>query len=173
LAGLGTPAADAGVDVVVVDLSMPGRSGLDLIRRVVMRWPRVSALVFTMHDAPAMVAQALQAGASGFVTKASAPEVLVDALRRVAHGERPVLSPDLRHAPRDPQAQAPHALLSAREFQVLQGLVQGQSVEAIAQGLHLSAKTVSNHQTAIRQKLGVGNAVELLRYAQEHRLFMP
>lgn len=159
------------VDVIVLDLSMPGRSGLDLLRRIALRWPAVRRLVFSMHDSPAVVAQALAAGADGFVTKSSPPEVLVAALRRVAAGEPRVLSPDIADAPAQPAAQAPHLALSPREFQVLQGLLAGDALDLIAERLHLSAKTVSNHQTLIRQKLGVGNAVELLRYAQQHRLF--
>lgn len=158
------------VDVIVLDLSMPGRSGLDLLRRIGLRWPLIRRLVFSMHDSPAMVAQALAAGADGFVTKSSAPEVLVDALRRVAAGAQRVLSPDIADAPAQPGARPPHAALSAREFDVLQGLLAGDGIEAIAARLHLSAKTVANLQTAVRQKLGVANAVELLRYAQAHRL---
>lgn len=161
------------VDVVVLDLSMPGRSGLDLLRRIALRWPAVATLVFSMHDSPAMVAQALQAGAAGFVTKSSEPDALVAALRRVAAGERRVLSPDIAGADGTAAARPPHEALSPREFQVLQGLLAGDAVDAIAVRLHLSAKTVSNHQTAIRQKLGVATAVELLRYAQQHRLFVP
>ncbi|MES2718326.1 MAG: response regulator transcription factor [Pseudomonadota bacterium] len=159
------------VDVIVLDLSMPGRSGFDLLRRIALRWPLLRRLVFSMHDSPAMVAQALAAGADGFVTKSSPPEVLVDALRRVAAGAQRVLSPDIADAAVRPAAQAPHLALSTREFEVLQGLLAGEALDAIAGRLHLSAKTVSNHQTLIRQKLGVGNAVELLRYAQLHRLF--
>lgn len=160
-------------DVVVLDLSMPGRSGLDLLRRIGLRWPGVRTLVFSMHEAPAVVAQALAAGAAGFVSKASDPEVLVQALRAVAQGQRPVLSPELAAAVAQPQARPPHEALSTREFQVLQGLVAGQTLDEIAAALHLSSKTVSNHQTTIRQKLGVATAVELLRYAQQHRLFTP
>lgn len=162
-----------GVDVMVLDLSMPGRSGFDLLRRSALRWPGIGLLVFSMHDSPAMVAQALQAGAAGFVTKSSPPEVLVQALRRVAAGERGVLSPDLAATAGAPTALAPHQALSAREFQVLLGLVAGEPIEAIAERLHLSGKTVSNYQTGIRQKLGISTALELLRYAQQHRLLAP
>jgi DNA-binding NarL/FixJ family response regulator len=158
------------VDLIVLDLSMPGRSGLDLLRRIGLRWPLIRRLVFSMHDSPAMVAQALAAGADGYVTKSSAPDLLVAALRRVAAGEQRVLSPDIADAPDQPGALLPHRVLSPREFEVLQGLLAGDGVDTIAERLHLSAKTVANLQTAIRQKLGVANAVELVRYARQHRL---
>ena len=158
-------------DLLVLDLSMPGRSGLDMLRRAHLRWPSLRVLVFSMHDSPAMVAQALAAGAAGFVTKSSAPAVLVAALRRVGRGETGVLSPDIAGAAQAGAGAAPQQVLSAREFEVLRGLVEGLSVEQIAERLRLSAKTVSNYQTQIRQRLGVGTAVELLRYARAHRLF--
>lgn len=166
------------VDVLVLDLSMRGRSGLDLLRRVVPRLPRLRVLVCSMHDNPTMVAQALRAGAAGFVTKSSDPALLVDAVRRVAAlvdvlNEAPVLSPDVAGAASDPAANPPHLALSAREFDIFQCLVMGWGTERIAAQLHLSPKTVANYQTLIRAKLGVGNAVELLRYAQQHRLFLP
>ena len=161
------------VELLVLDLSMPGRSGLDLLRQVRQRWPALPVLVFSMHDSPALVAQALQAGAAGFVTKSSEPAALVAALRRVARGETGVLSPDIAGAVASSTATAPQHLLSAREFEVLRGLVEGLTVDQIAERLHLSGKTVSNYQTQIRQRLGVATAVDLLRYAQEHRLFLP
>jgi DNA-binding NarL/FixJ family response regulator len=144
-----------------------------MLRRARRRWPGLRVLVFSMHDSPAMVAQALQAGADGFVTKSSDPALLVAALRRVARGETGVLSPDIAGAALHPGASPPQHALSAREFDVLRGLVDGLTLEQIAERLHLSPKTVSNHQTQIRQRLGVSTAVELLRYAQAHRLFVP
>jgi DNA-binding NarL/FixJ family response regulator len=161
------------MDVLVLDLSMPGRSGLDVLRRVGVRWPSLRCLVFSMHDSPAMVAQALQAGAAGFVTKRSEPAELVQAIRRVAAGQRQVLSSDIAHALQDLKSTPPHLALTAREFDVLQGLVRGHSLEEIAQALHISSKTVSNVQSQIRQRLGLSTAVELLHYAREHRLFIP
>ena len=163
-AALGT-AATPSVDLLVLDLSMPGRSGLDMLRRARLRWPQLRVLVFTMHDSPAMVAQALAAGAAGFITKSSEPALLVAALRRVAAGETAVLSPDIAGA-----AQAPQQQLSAREFEVLRGLAEGLGVEQIAARLHLSPKTVSNYQTQVRQRLGLQTAVELLQYARQHGL---
>ena len=164
------PAAAATADVLVLDLSMPGRSGLDMLRRARLRWPRLRVLVFSMHDSPAMVAQALAAGAAGFITKSSEPALLVAALRRVAAGEEAVLSPDIAGAAQAPGAAPPHQALSAREFEVLRGLAEGLSVEQIAARLHLSPKTVSNYQTQVRQRLGLQTAVDLLHYARQHRL---
>jgi DNA-binding NarL/FixJ family response regulator len=163
-------AAEAGevVDLLVLDLSMPGRSGLELLRRLAQRRPALRVLVFTMHDGAAMIEQCLRAGAAGFVTKSSAPEVLVEAVRCAARGEI-ALSPDVAAIAAAPPF-APHRNLSSREFDILQQLLAGHGVEEIAHTLRLSAKTVSNYQTQIRQKLGVGSAVELLRYAREHGL---
>lgn len=160
------------VDLLLLDLSMPGRSGLDVLRRVRLRWPVLRTLVFSMHESPAMVAQALQAGANGFVTKSSEPAELVRAVWRVAAGETSVLSADLAGALQAPSAEPPHQALTAREFEVLRGLVEGLTLEQIAQRLHVSPKTVSNLQTQLRQRLGVATAVDLLRYAREHRLLM-
>lgn len=158
------------VQVVLLDLAMPGRGGMALARRIAERWPALRVLVFSMHDHPAMVAQALDAGVAGYVSKTSAPRELVQALRRVAAGQVRVLSADIARQVAAPTARAPHMALSAREFDVLQGLLRGDTLDAIAQRLSISPKTVSNVQTQIRAKLGVGTAVELLHYAQRHGL---
>jgi DNA-binding NarL/FixJ family response regulator len=155
----GGPAAD----VLVLDLSMPGCGGLAVLRQARAAWPHVRVLVFTMHDGATMVAQALGAGAAGYVTKSSAPHELVDAVRRVAQGERPVLSRDVAAAGMGPVTRVP---LAPREFEVLQLLAQGCSVDEVGRRIGLSAKTVSNYQTSIRQKLGVSTGIELLREAQ-------
>ena len=157
-------------DVLVLDLSMPGAGGLAVLRAVAESSPALRVLVFTMHDSPTMVTQALRAGAAGFVTKSSAPQVLVDAVRRVAAGERPVLSPDVASlANRDPS----NLPLAPREFEVFQLLVQGCSLEEVGRRLQLSVKTVSNYQTLVRQKLGAATAIELLHVAQRHGLIPP
>lgn len=160
-------AEPAPADVLVLDLSMPGRSGLELMRRLRQRESGVRVLVCTMHDSPAMLAQALAAGAAGFVTKQSDPLLLADAIRRVARGES-VLSPDVVAAAEG--SDAPHLKLSPREFDVFLRLVRGEALETIADALKVAPKTVSNLQAAVRAKLGVGSAVELLRYARSHGL---
>jgi DNA-binding NarL/FixJ family response regulator len=157
---------DQAVDVLVLDLSMPGSGGLALLRHATASWPALRVLVFTMHDSPTMVEQALRAGAAGFVTKSSAPDVLVDAVRRVAAGERAVLSADVTQS----AARQPALRLAPREVEVLQLLVQGCSVEEIAHRLQLSTKTVANYQTLVRQKLNAPTSIELLRVAQRHGL---
>jgi len=156
-------------DVMVLDLSMPGRSGLEVLRHVTQHAPGVAVLVFTMHASPALVKQALRAGARGFVTKSSEPQWLVQAVRRVAGGECPVLSPDVAHAAGDG---APPRL-SPRELEVLHLLVQGCAVDEIGQRMNLSHKTVANYQTLIRQKLGASTGIELLRAAQRLELTAP
>ena len=154
------------IDLLVLDLSLPGQSGLELLRHLTLRLPSLPVLVFTMHDSGALVRQCLRAGAAGFVTKSSEPGTLLDALRRIARGEI-ALSDDVALSPDDASA-APHAALSVREFDIFQRLVLGHDVDRIAQTLHLSAKTVANYQTEIRRKLGAGNAVEMVRYARAH-----
>lgn len=158
------------IDLLVLDLSMPGRSGLELLRRLSVRRPELPVLVFTMHESAAMLEQCRSAGAAGFVTKSSAPEVLVAAVRRAARGEF-ALSPDmLALQVAQGAAGPPHARLSSREFDILLALLAGRSLEEIAQTLRLSFKTVANYQTRIRQTLQVGSAMELLRYGREHGL---
>lgn len=156
-------------DVVVLDLSMPGRSGLDLARRAALRWPGLRLLACTMHDSAAMVAQAVRAGVHGVITKRSDPALLPAAIRRVAAGER-VLSPDIDAAPAAAAARPPHELLSVREFDVFVRLARGDTLERIAEALHIAPKTAANLQTQVRTKLQISGAVELLRYARHHRL---
>ncbi len=160
-----------GLDVVVLDLSMPRGSGLAALERIRQRWPLLQVLVFSMHDSPAMVQQAIKAGAAGYVTKSNEPDVLVHALRRVALGERGVLSSDIAADAAAPSAPAPHLGLSPREFEVLRGLVEGLTLDDIGARLHVATKTVSNLQTQVRQRLGVNTAIDLLRYARAHSLF--
>lgn len=147
--------------VIVVDLSLPGIGGIELIQRLRAREPRVRCLVFSMHGDDVWVAQALKAGALGYVTKRSAPAVLVAAVRDVHRGRR-VLSPDLAgHADRDDPAHE----LTPREFEVLRQLLAGRPVARIADTLHLSVKTVHNLHYQIKAKLGTASDFELARLA--------
>lgn len=162
-------AAPLSLDVLILDLSMPGRNGLELLRALQAARPELRVLVVSMHDAPTMVAQCLRAGAAGFVPKSSDPQAVVDAVHAVAAGRR-ALPAALAQALRALDAQPAHEQLTAREAEVLRHLLAGLGVEAIARQMGLSEKTISNYQTLVRQKLGVGSAHELLRYAREHGL---
>jgi DNA-binding NarL/FixJ family response regulator len=153
--------------VVVMDISMPGTSGIEVMRGMLSSNRDARVLMFSMHEDTIFATRALQAGAFGYVTKASAPQVLVEAVHSVAAG-RKYISAELAHklALRD-FAGAQREDLSAREIQVLRLLAQGQSVRTIADSMGLSPKTVANHQSAIKQKLEVGTAIELLKKATE------
>ncbi len=159
-------------DVLVTDLSMAGSGGLELIRRVRLRTPDARVLVFSMHDGALLVRRALEGGARGFLTKASSPDCLVVAIRAL-HGGQRYLGPDLPPAllQRDPQEEAERlAALSAREFEVFRLLAQGHSSAECAQALNLSPKTIANHQTLIKDKLGVATSAALAHLAIRHRV---
>jgi len=160
-------------DVAVLDMSMPGRSGIELIRQVKDEKPRLRVLVLTMHSEQQYAVRALKAGASGYLTKEGAPDQLVAAIRRIAAGGAFVspetaeqLALDVNRVPGGP----PHTLLSDREYQVFELIVNGKSVTDIARQLALSVKTVSTHKTRILHKMGVTSQAELVRYALEHQL---
>ena len=160
-------------DLALIDLSMPGLSGLDLIRRLKLEKPRLRILVLSMHGEKQYAARALKAGASGYLTKDSAGSDLLGAIRKVGAGgvhiseaaaaELLVAGPRTGDAP-------PHTALSDREFEVFRQLVAGRSITAIAAGLHVSVKTVSTHKARILEKMAMGSTAELVRYAMEHRL---
>jgi DNA-binding NarL/FixJ family response regulator len=154
--------------VVVMDISLPGASGIEAMRRMLAREPNAKVLMFSMHEEPIFATRAFQAGALGYVTKASAPEVLVEAVRSVAQGKR-YLSPDMAQTLALQSVGAGEAslnVLSNREFEVMRLLVAGDTITAIAEKLQLSTKTVANHQSAIRQKLGVETSAQLVQVAQ-------
>ncbi len=154
-------------DVVITDLSLPGSSGLDLISRIKQRCVEAKILVFSMHQNPSFAVQASRAGALGYVTKSSAPEVLLRAIGEV-HAGRHTLSADIA------QALALEKLggdrmaletLTVREFEILRLLVEARSIDDIAQTLNISPKTVCNSHYLIKRKLGVTSDIELTRLA--------
>jgi two-component system, NarL family, invasion response regulator UvrY len=155
-------------DVIVMDLSMPGVSGLEAIRRIVGREPRARVLVFSMHEDAALAERAIQLGARGYITKSNAPEVLTAAVADVA-ADRLALSPDIAKSLaslRIGSEQKLLSILSAREFEIFRMLAAGRAVAEIASLLNISVKTVANHHSLIRQKLRLSTDVELVLLAQ-------
>jgi DNA-binding NarL/FixJ family response regulator len=160
-------------DVLLLDISMPGRSGLELIRQIKAERPRLRVLVLSMHHEHQYAVRAIRAGASGYLTKDRAPTQLATALRKVASGGAFITAEVAEQLALGAMPQgdaAPHTTLSDREFQVLRMIVDGRSVTDIAQELSLSVKTVSSHKARMMHKLGVGNPSELFRYAMDHGL---
>lgn len=167
-----TGARTAALDLLLLDLTMPGLSGIELVERLREENPALPILVLTMHHEAQVAARALQAGASGYLTKDSEPEVLLGAIHKVAGGGR-FIDPSLvdsmvfnGHHLR----KAPHEALSKREQQVLRLIAGGGTINDIATHLHLSAKTVSTHKKRLMKKLNITTNAELYRYAIEHRL---
>jgi two-component system invasion response regulator UvrY len=161
-----------GPDVVVMDVALPGASGIEATRRLLSDQPHLRILAFSMYDEAIYARRALEAGALGYVSKASAPEVLVEAIYAVSRGERYV-SADVAATMARLAAQPGKSqieTLSPREFEVLRLLVQGETVRSISEKLALSEKTVSNHQSAIREKLGARNSAQLARLASQLNL---
>jgi DNA-binding NarL/FixJ family response regulator len=155
-------------DVAVLDMSMPGLSGLDLIKRLKIEKPKLRILVLSMHGERQYAARALKAGASGYLNKDSAAEQLVGAVRKIAAGG--VHIGEAAAASLVAADKAPHEALSDREFEVLRLLAEGLGPTDIGEKLHLSVKTVSTHKTRILEKLNLGSTAELVRYALDHKL---
>jgi DNA-binding NarL/FixJ family response regulator len=160
-------------DVLLLDMSMPGRSGIELIKQVCAEKPKLRVLVLSMHEEEQYAVRAIRAGASGYLTKESATAQLVSAIRKVAGGGAFITESVAQQLALGamPQTESlPHTALSDREFQVFRELVSGKAVSEIAAELHLSVKTVSTHKARIMQKMNMSNPAELIRYAIHHRL---
>lgn len=154
-------------DVVVMDIALPRISGIEATRRMLKEQPQLRILMFSMYDDAIYASRALQAGALGYISKASAPEVLLQAIYAVSRGEC-YLSTDVAANMARSAAQPGKSELDAltpREFEVLRLLVHGETVRSIGEKLGLSEKTVANHQSAIREKLGARNSAQLARFA--------
>ncbi|HLO65143.1 MAG TPA: response regulator transcription factor [Azonexus sp.] len=162
--------------ILVLDISMPGRSGLDLIRMVKDEKPSLPILVLSMHHEDQYAVRAIHAGASGYVTKESDSELLVGAMRRVAAGGVYIsdkVAELMVRGVRPNVEPLPHDLLSDREFQVFNMLVAGMGLTDIGSALSLSVKTISTHKTHILHKMNLANTAELVRYAIAHQLAQP
>ena len=161
-------------DVLLLDMSMPGRSGVELIKQARAERPKLRILVLTMHEEHQYAIRAIRAGASGYLTKDSASRELVQALRKVAAGgafiSAEVAEQLAQSAMRGAAGGEPHELLSDREFQVFGMIARGRSISDIAAELNLSVKTVSTHKANILQKMGLETIGDLIRYAVSRRL---
>jgi DNA-binding NarL/FixJ family response regulator len=160
-------------DVLLLDMSMPGKSGIELIKQVHAEKPKLRILVLSMHEEEQYAVRAIKAGASGYITKDSVSAQIVSAIRKVAGGGAFITDSVAQQLALGamPQAEGPpHSALSDREFQVFRELVSGKAVSDIAAQLNLSVKTVSTHKARIMQKMNMSNPADLIRYAIHHRL---
>lgn len=158
-------AAHNALDLAILDLELPGMSGLETCERLRRQHPNIGVVLVTVHESQVLQARAKQAGALGFVAKSASAENLIEVLMSAANGT-PCFSP----APQAQEASNALAGLTAREFEILRLLARGASVSAVAENLHLSPKTVSNALTGLRTKLGVRERQGLIRFAIAHGL---
>lgn len=159
-------------DLIILDLSLPNMGGIELTRRILQRQPDARILAFSMHRDPLFAAQAIRAGALGYVTKSSGTDVLIQAVYKVARREK-VLSPDIAPEMALSLLQGesnPAGELSPREFEILRLLLDGLGVEEIGNILNISPKTVQNGHYQIKAKLGVRSDIELARLAMKLKL---
>lgn len=159
------------VDLILLDMSMPGISGANLIIRIVANFPSIPILVLSMHDEPQVARRALSAGAAGYLTKDSEPELLITAIRRVAQGRRfiaPELAEKIVFDSRSEHEQLQQ--LSEREYEIMIMLAKGVCVNDIAQQLAISSKTVSTHKMRLMKKLGLNSNADLVRYSVAQNL---
>ena len=161
------------LNLLLLDMTMPGPNGVELIKRVREEAPRLPILVLSMHGESQIAGRAIKAGAAGYLTKDSEPETLISAIRQVAGGAHyidPAVAARLLFDAKPDDTEQPHLALSDREYQVFLLLVQGRGINEIGDALHLSAKTVSTHKFRLMQKLGMDNISDLVRYALKHQL---
>jgi two-component system, NarL family, invasion response regulator UvrY len=158
-------------DVGVIDINLPGYSGLELLRRILEREPEARLVIFSMNDDPTVAARAIEAGAKGYIAKNDDPALFADAIKAVANGGRylhPEMARRIAFLRADP---SPHAVsnLSARELEILHLLAAGRTMAQIAGLLNVSYKTIANNCTQLKQKLGARSPMELMRIAIEVR----
>lgn len=161
------------VDLLLLDMSMPGICGDDLIARIRTQYSELRILVLSMHNEPQIASRALKAGANGYMTKDGDPDTLLAAIRRVAAGGRfldPAIAESIAFESNGMGDRPRHECLSDREFQVLRMLSAGRSVNEIAEALVVSNKTVSTHKARMIKKMGFGSNADLIRYAVTHGL---
>src|SRR5690554_1091897 len=165
--------AQGSIDLVLTDMNMPGLSGIELIKSIKQRFPALPVLVFSMHSESQIASQAIKAGACGYLTKDSEPEVLLTAIRRCAQGGHYIsadLASDLLFNQTANTEVLPHCKLSEREMQIFLLLATGKGVNEIGEKLYISAKTVSTHKFRLMQKLSLDSLSDLIRYALRYEL---
>ena len=161
-------------DAAVLDLNMPGRNGIELIKQVKDEFPRLPVLILSMYKEDIYAVRALKAGASGYLCKDNAEALLIDAIRKIVGGglfiNQDVAESLTRDMLQGNREQLPHKRLTDRNYQIFLMLVQGLGVSEIARRLNLSVKTVSTHKATIQIRMGLSNTAELVRYAIQHQL---
>lgn len=160
-------------DVFLLDVSMPNRNGIDTLKQLRKEFPRLPVLMLSMHPEEHYAVRAIKSGAAGYLTKQSAPGLLVTAIRQVASGKRfisPSLAEHLAAAISDEGDKLPHERVTDREYQVLARIAAGKTVSQIADELSLSVKTVSEYRKRLLDKMHMETTAELIRYGLEHGL---
>lgn len=160
-------------DMILLDLTMPGISGINLIAHIRAEYERMPVLVLSMHNEIQVAKRALQAGANGFVTKGSMQEILIEAVRKIAAGGRfidPVIAEQMMFEKPVPGEIVPHERLSERELQIMKLIAQGHGINEIANELFISNKTVSTHKARLMEKMNFRSNADLIRYAADSGL---
>jgi len=155
-------------DVALLDMTMPGKSGLELLKEIKVEWPKLPILVLSGHSEDQFAIRVLKAGGAGYMTKESAPEELAKAIHKILAGGRYVstaLAEKLALGVKKDLTLTPHETLSDREYEVMSGIGSGKTVREIAEELSLSAKTISTYRARVLEKLGVKNSAEIVQYA--------
>jgi DNA-binding NarL/FixJ family response regulator len=164
---------DTQVDVLVLDVDLPGKNGIEILKIVRKEWPRLPVLLFSMHPESEYGVRALKAGAAGYVSKSAPPESLVQAIRHVSEGRKYVnaeLAMALAESVNTDSDRPPHELLSDREFETLKLIASGKRLADIAEMMQLSPKTVSVYRARLLAKMRMANNAELTHYALKHQL---
>ena len=161
------------VDVVLLDITMPDRNGLDTLKQLKKEKPKLGVLMLSMHPEETYALRAIKAGASGYLTKQSAPALLITAIRQVARGRRyisPAVAEELAGTIADGSDRPAHTTLSDREYETMKLIASGKTLSQIAVEMHLSAKTVSVYRARLLEKMHLKNNSELIHYALKNRL---
>ncbi|MDD8018161.1 MAG: response regulator transcription factor [Bacteroidota bacterium] len=160
-------------DIIILDVSMPGKSGLEVLKDIKILQPKIPILILSMHPEDQYAVRVIKAGAMGYMTKDSAPEELVNAVQKILHGGKYVssaMSEHLLNLIQEPQHTETYQSLSDREFEVMRLLASGKTVSEIAEKISLSVKTVSTYRTRILQKLHLTTTADITRYAMQNKL---